>query len=76
MDSGFLTSVDRDLGLPIKLQPESQASSGDEARNSAFLLSCQWDFRPPEELNLGPGVLLGLATGVSELPSCYELILG
>ena len=34
------------------------------------------DFRPPDELNLGPGALLVLATRASELPSCCELILG
>ena len=36
VDSVFHTSIDRDLELPIKLQLASQASSGDEAGNSAF----------------------------------------
>ena len=39
-----------------------------EAWNSAFLSSFQRGFRPPSELNLGPGALIGLATGSSELP--------
>ena len=41
VDSVFHTSIDRDLELPIKLQLASQASSGDEAGNSAFFSSCQ-----------------------------------
>ena len=48
-NSVFLSSGDRDLGLPIKVQQESQASSGVEAWNSAFLSSCT-TIRVPEEL--------------------------
>ena len=47
-----------------------------EEWNSAFLSSCQRGFRPPGELNLGPGALFELAAWVSEFPSCCELILG
>ena len=39
-NSMFLCSGDWDLGLPIKFQQGSQASTGVEAWNSAFLLSC------------------------------------
>ena len=49
VDSVFRIGIDRDLGLPIKLQLASQASSGVEAWNSAFLSSCQRGFRPPDE---------------------------
>ena len=49
VDSVFHTSIDRDLGLPIKLQLASQASSGNEALNTAFLSSCQRGVRPPVE---------------------------
>ena len=45
-----------------------------EAWNSAFLSSCDRGFRPPAELNLGPGALFRLAFWASELPSCCELI--
>ena len=38
-----------------------------KAWNSAFLSSCKRGFRPPAELNLGPGALLGLTTRASEL---------
>ena len=41
VDSVFRTSIDRDLGLPIKLQLVSRASSGGKAQNSAFFSSCQ-----------------------------------
>ena len=41
VDSVFCTSIDRDLGLPIKLQLVSRASSGGEAQSSAFFSSCQ-----------------------------------
>ena len=41
VDSVFRTSIDRDLGLPIKLQLVSRASSGGEAQSSAFFSSCQ-----------------------------------
>ena len=41
VDSVFRTSINRDLGLPIKLQLVSRASSGGKAQNSAFFSSCQ-----------------------------------
>ena len=55
-NSVFLSSGDRDLGLPIKVQQESQASSGVEAWNSAFLSSCQRGVRPPVEFRQGFGL--------------------
>ena len=60
----------------MPFQTGSQVSTCMEARNSAFLSSCEQGFRPPAELNLGPGALFGLAARASELPSCCELILG
>ena len=74
--SGFLSCFDVGLGLCMPFQTGSRVSTCVETWNSAFLSSCQRGFRPPVELNLGPGALFGLATGASELPSCCELILG
>ena len=76
MDSGFLTSIDGDLGLPIKLQLVSQASSGDEARNSAFLSSCQRGVRPPVEFRREIWASSRGSAWESGLPSCCEGILG
>ena len=73
--SGFLSCSDVVLGLCMPFQTGSQVSTCVEAWNSAFLSSCQRGFRPPAELNLGPGALCGFATRASELPSCCELIL-
>ena len=47
VDSVFISGSDRDLGLPIKFQLGSQASSGIEAWNSAFILSYQRGVRHP-----------------------------
>ena len=74
-DSVFLTRVDRDLGLPIKLQLASQASSGDEARNSAFLSSCQRGFRPSDEFRREIWASSRGSAGESGFPSCCEGIL-
>ena len=60
----------------MKFQTGSQVSTCVEAWNSAFLSSCKGGFRPPVELNWGPGAFLEFATRVSVLPSCCELILG
>ena len=62
-------------GLCIQFQKGSQVSTCVEAWNSDFFSSHKRGFRPPVELNLGPGSLLEFATGVSVLPSCCELIL-
>ena len=59
----------------VQFQTGSQVSTCVEAWNSAFLSSCQRGFRPPVELNWGPGAFLEIATGLSDLPSCCELIL-
>ena len=72
----FLSCSDLGLWLCMPFQKGIQVSTCVEAWNSAFLSSCQRGFRPSGELNLGPGALFELATGVSELPSCYEMILG
>ena len=49
----FLSSSDRDLELYIKVQLGSQASSGVEAWNSAFLSSCPRGVRAPVEVRRG-----------------------
>ena len=76
MDSVFLTSIDGDLGLPIKLQLVSQASSGDEAGNSAFLSSCQRGIRHPVKFRRGIWASSRRSAWESGLPSCCEGILG
>ena len=76
VDSGFLTGIDRDLGLPIKLQLASQVSSGDETWNSAFLSSCQRGVRPPAEFRQEIWASSSGSAWESGLPSCYEGILG
>ena len=73
--SGFLSCSDVCFGVCMPFQTGSQVSTCVEAWNSTFLSSCQRGFRPPGELNLGPGALFELATGASELPSCCELSL-
>ena len=57
-NSVFLSSGDRDLGLPIKVQQGSQASPSVEAWNSAFLSSCQRAVRPPVEFRREIGAFL------------------
>ena len=49
-NSGSLSSSDMDLGFPMAFVQGSQALSRVEAWNSAFLLSCKRDMRPPFEL--------------------------
>ena len=74
--SVFLSCSDVGLSVCMPFQTWSQVSTCVEAWNSASLSSCQRGFRPSGELNLGPGAPFELATGVSELPSCCEMILG
>ena len=71
----FLSSCDRDLELPIKVQLGSQASSCGESHNSAFLLSFQTSFIPPVEFR--PVIWSFLRESVVDLglPSCCEGIL-
>ena len=59
----------------VQFQTGSQVSTCVKEWNSAFLSSCKRVFRPPVELNWGPGACLEFSTGVSVLPSCCELIL-
>ena len=51
--SGFLSSSDMDLGVPMEIQQGSQASSHVEAWNKAFLLSCKRGVKPHVELKRG-----------------------
>ena len=74
--SGFFSCSDVDLRECMQFQTGSQISICVEAWNSAFLSSCKRGFRPPVELNWGPGAFLKFATRVSVLPSCCELTLG
>ena len=48
-NSGFFSSCNRHLGLPIKFQQGSQASPHIEAWNFAFLSSCKRWVKPPFE---------------------------
>jgi len=73
--SGLLSHSDMDLAVCLQFQTGSQVSTCVKEWNSAFLSSCKRVFRPPVELNWGPGAFLEFSTGVSVLPSCCELIL-
>ena len=48
--SGFFSSCDRDLGVPMEFQLGSQASSCMEMWKSAFVSSCKSSFRLHVEL--------------------------
>ena len=74
--SGLLSSADMDLRVPMEFQQGSQASSHVETFKSAFLSSCQSSVRLPVELTWGFVAFSLGATGLSHLPSCFELILG
>ena len=50
----------------------SQASSPFEALDSAFLLSCKRDVRPPVEMRWGTRPFPNVSTGDSDIPSCCE----
>ena len=76
MDSVFFIGIDRDLELPIKLQLASQASSGNEALNTAFLSSCQRGVRPPVEFRQEIWASSRGPAWESGLPSCCEGFLG
>ena len=48
--SGYLSSADMDLGVPMEFPQGSQASFCVETCNSAFLLSCNSSVQLPVEL--------------------------
>ena len=52
---------------------KSQASSPFEALNSAYLLSCQRDVRPPVQMRWGPRAFSSVPTGDSNIPSSCEM---
>ena len=74
-NSGFLSSFDGDLGVPIEFQLGSQVSSHAEAWNSAFLSSCKRDVGLPLELRRGAWAFSIGSTRESELPSRCEGLL-
>ena len=51
----------------------SQASSPFEALNSACLLSCQRDSRPPDVMRRGPRSFSRVSSGDSDIPSSCEM---
>ena len=71
-NSVFLPGSDRDLGLFIKVQRGSQASSGVEAWNSAFLSSCLRVVRALGMFRRGSWAFSRRSAGVTGLPSCCE----
>ena len=68
----FFSSSDSDLGLSIKVQLGSQALSGVEAWNSAFLSSFQRRVRPLVEFRWGNWSFSRVSDGETGLPSCCE----
>ena len=75
-NSVFLSSGNRDLGLPVKVVLGSQVSSGVEAWNSAFLSSCQRGVRSPVEFSWAIWALSRGWAGATGLPLFCEGILG
>ena len=72
----FLSGGDRDLGLFIKIQLGSQASSGVEAWNSASLSRCLRGVRAPVDFRQGIWAFSRGSAWETGLPSCCEGILG
>ena len=64
VNSAFPSGGDRNLGLNLKAQLGTQASSGVEAWNLAFLSSCQRGVRPPVEFRWGTVVFKRMSRGV------------
>ena len=73
--SGFLSSADMDLRVPMEFQQGSQASSNVETCKCAFLSNCNNSFRLPVELTYISVAFSRGATGLSHLPLCFEWIL-
>ena len=72
-NSGFLSSCDRDICVPIKFQWMSQASCHVEAWDSAFLSSCILGVRNPVEFRWETCFLLKCNRGV-RLPLCSDAV--
>ena len=60
----------------MEIRLGSQTSSHIEAWNCPSFSRCKMGVRPPVELRLGSGPISRGTTGLSVLPSCWELILG
>ena len=75
-NSGFLSSSDRDLGVPMEIPLGSQTSSYIGAWNSTSLSRWKRGVRPPVELRYVSGPISRGATELSVLHSCHELIPG
>ena len=67
--------MNRDLGLFIKVQLRSEASSGVETWNSAFLSSCARGVRALVEFRRGIWAFTRGSAREISLPSCCEGIL-
>ena len=65
-----------DLRVPMEFQQGSQASSHVETFKSAFLSSCQSSVRLPVELTWGFVAFSLGATGLSQVPYCFESMHG
>ena len=67
-----LSSCHSDIVIPINFQ-KSQALSPLEALNTACLLRCQRDVRPPVQMRRGPRAFSRVSTGDSDIPSSCEI---
>ena len=74
--SGFLSSADMDLGDSLEFPQWNQALSRVETCKSALRSSWKTRVRLPVRLTLGLVAFCRGATGLSHLPSCFELKLG
>ena len=76
VNSGFLSSGTKNLGVAIKVQWGSQTLSHVEAWNCTFLSSCKWVFRPHVMFRHVIWAFSTGSEGESGLSSCCEGILG
>ena len=76
LGNSVFSSGDRDLRLFIKVQLGSQASSGVEAWNSAFLSNCPRGVRAPVEFRRGIWAISRGSERETGLSSCCEGTLG
>ena len=73
--SGFLSSANMELRVPLAFPQGSQVSSHVETCKSALLLSRKSSVRLLVGLTLASVAISRGATGLSHMPSCFESIL-
>ena len=74
--SGFLSSANMDLGVPLGHPQGSETSSCGEPCKSALLSSQKFSVRLPVGLNIGIRTYSQGGIWLSNLPLCFESVLG